>query len=68
MDYTTTERLAAMRDAQSSMRTLLGYTERGGAGEACPVCGARLYEGTAVYESDDGELLGCAACINVRYA
>lgn len=68
MDCTTAERLAQMRDAQCSMRTMLGYSECAGAGESCPVCGARLYEGTALYESDDGEVLGCGACINVRYA
>lgn len=68
MNYTTAERLGILRDAQCSMRTLLGYTQRDSAGECCPVCGAPLYDGTAFYESDDGEVIGCAACINVRYA
>ncbi|MEG2930561.1 MAG: hypothetical protein RR825_02125 [Ruthenibacterium sp.] len=68
MDYKTAEQLALMRDAQCGMRTLLGYTAREPISEICPVCGAPLYDGTAVYESDDGEMLGCSACINVRYA
>ncbi|MEG1175885.1 MAG: hypothetical protein RSD62_04470, partial [Ruthenibacterium sp.] len=67
MDYKEVERLNQMRDAQCGMRTLLGYTTRENTCDTCPVCGAPLYDGTAVYESDDGEMLGCAACINVRY-
>ena len=67
MDMDTAQRLELLRDTQTSMRTLLGYTVRRAADESCPVCGAPLYTGTAVYEDDGGEVLGCAACINVRY-
>lgn len=67
MAMTTADYFALARKRTADMNELLGYLPCESEPERCAVCGAPLYVGTQRYLSDNGELLGCEACVCVEY-